>query len=135
MTTPTMMTVAMSPTPSMMTLAMPMHGWLFSFFFFFLDTNYLYRLPPAATPTLSATAAIKSPSEQQSLGFGIFFNLIYFGWRFFCFFFKKIFFFKGNYFFSMFFISFLDSNIVMYFYSCKVSGIYFKNVLSIVVNV
>ena len=27
-------------------------------------------LPPAATPTLSATAAIKSLSEQQSLGFG-----------------------------------------------------------------
>ena len=35
----------------------------------------------------------------------------------------------------MFVISFLDSDIIMYFYSCKVSGIYFKNVLCIVVNV
>ena len=49
--------------------------WHFLFVYFFTFVSwiliiFLIFLPPAATPTLSATTAIKSLSEQQSLGFG-----------------------------------------------------------------
>ena len=60
-------------TQSMYNLNTGHAGAFVCFFFTFFSwilIIFLIFLPPAATPTLSATAAIKSLSEQQFLGFG-----------------------------------------------------------------